>query len=741
MRSTSYDLSVVATDPTTGGREIYDAGPMSTLNLPDLSGWYMVPSMPAGFSSIDPGFSAGPVFAGSPAGSVLMGLPGLVTDGTIPTVSPSGAFDIYYSQDLKYFSYESANIQSSLETERGTANGRGGRPNPTASTDPIDYFDGAVDYSTTDLESDGLGSSFTQSRSWTAESQLTVSDPGAAAPSLGERNGNGWISDSVPMLQQSVQRQQHLGHPLGHGRGNLRAIRRAIRAHQLQRRHAGPQRQLPRMGRLAGQRSHVQRLYATPAHGLPGQFVSMTDAGGIKTCASAWSTNPASLGAITEIDRYDATGTVVLETWTYTYIPSSAEYNAGLISEVQLWRGDDLVQQVLYAYYDGTYLGDDRYGNLGDLKTAAIEDAAGGILSTDYYRYYTPYDLIDPSSGEQIGYIGGLKYVFDAASYAALVGSGVTDPAGAADAAVAPYAEHYFQYDQERRVTLHSVQGAGATAGIGVAATGGIGTFTYTYAANASYYDNTTNPSDGTNCWDYETTETLPDGNENFVYCNFLGEAILNDFYDKSDPSNVALSGDHWKTFYQYNPAGQVVMEAEPSAVIDYDTTYPDLNVIEKYLDADSGVINLTDYYAAPNTATADTAGGVAGFFEDSMIQVGGTGTPILQETKDYYCATSGGSTNVVEADDTVYRNDHGSGGEKTSYTYSHWDLVRPEWVTTSLPVVPDGTTSGTVDENGSNSANTSTTVYDQYGRVILDERCQRLHHLYGLRQPDRRRR
>ena len=106
----------------------------------------------------------------------------------------------------------------------------------------------------------------------------------------------------------------------------------------------------------------------------------MTDAGGIKIAAVHWSTDAASLGAITEIDRYNADGTVV-ERWKYSYNASGSLYNAGLLNSVQLCRSDGqgnwpVVQQVLYGYYNGTYAGDNQYGNLGDLKTATVRTAA-----------------------------------------------------------------------------------------------------------------------------------------------------------------------------------------------------------------------------------------------------------------------------------------------------------------------------------------------------------------------------
>ena len=95
----------------------------------------------------------------------------------------------------------------------------------------------------------------------------------------------------------------------------------------------------------------------------------------------------------------------------YSYL-GSTDPNAGLLSNVTLRtagqrrdRGPSL-QQVQYAYYDGTQNG----GNLGDLMTATVENAGGTAISTSYYRYYT--------AGEANGYQHGLEYVVNPASYA-----------------------------------------------------------------------------------------------------------------------------------------------------------------------------------------------------------------------------------------------------------------------------------------------------------------------------------
>jgi hypothetical protein len=64
------------------------------------------------------------------------------------------------------------------------------------------------------------------------------------------------------------------------------------------------------------------------------------------------------------------------------------------------------VRQVQYSYYDGTQT---YGGNVGDLMTASVLDGNNNVLTTSYYRYYTP--------GQPNGYTDGLHYVFNPTSY------------------------------------------------------------------------------------------------------------------------------------------------------------------------------------------------------------------------------------------------------------------------------------------------------------------------------------
>src|SRR5207249_2649919 len=93
------------------------------------------------------------------------------------------------------------------------------------------------------------------------------------------------------------------------------------------------------------------------------------------------------------------------EEFAYSYISGGG--NDGLLSSVLLHRRDNggawgIVRKVSYTYYGN----DENNGNLGDLKTATIKDAAGNTLETTYYRYYTQADIDNSANG----YVHGLKY-------------------------------------------------------------------------------------------------------------------------------------------------------------------------------------------------------------------------------------------------------------------------------------------------------------------------------------------
>ena len=156
-----------------------------------------------------------------------------------------------------------------------------------------------------------------------------------------------------------------------------------------------------------------------------------------------------------------------------------------------------------------------------------------------------------------------------------------------------------------------------------------------------------------------------------------------------------------------------MIFTANPSAMTGYSDSYNDLvnwsDGSSDYISASAGLIT-TYSYAASTTATTSTAGNAAGYLQETAIQQGTSGTPIPQESYTYIMNTVGTIDFFNVATDTVYRNTDGSGGETTSYAYTFFSGTnQPQSIVTTLPII-------TTDENGSNSANTTTTYFDTFG-------------------------
>jgi hypothetical protein len=174
------------------------------------------------------------------------------------------------------------------------------------------------------------------------------------------------------------------------------------------------------------------------------------------------------------------------------------------------------------------------------------------------YRYWTPTD----TNYSTLGYLGGLKYIFNPQDYSRAMAAGV-DPTSASDAAVAPFASNYFEYDSGHRVTKEVAQGAGCSC----SGASGQGTFTYAYTTS-------TNTSDYNN-WTYKTVETLLDDTSSTLYtdtlyANFFGETMLSSFKDVSDAADATLDNTTWNTYWKFDTAGRTIQMAAPSAVASF---------------------------------------------------------------------------------------------------------------------------------------------------------------------------
>jgi RHS repeat-associated protein len=556
---------------------------------------------------------------------------------------------------------------------------------------PVRYADGTVALSSIDLTSGGFGASWTQSRSWSNTAGYAALD--ANGNPVGA-NGNGWVDSQLPFLLSDNSGNTAIvvlsgTNALFFDNVNSNPTPRFFVQDQL--RHANGEFIVTD---TVGDQIHFYDFsQGRIGQSRSGRFKSMTDPYGNTSIVTSWTAdgNPA------ETVRSTPAGVnpPATESWLYSYVSSGV--NQGLLANVSLRRlGTNgtwtIVRQVHYAYYNTG----EANGNPGDLKTAVIEDGAGNVLDTSYYRYYPSYGGFD-----------GLKYVFNPQSFARL-SAVVANPFTASDQQAAPYADNYFEYDAERRVSKEVAQGTTCDC----SNTGGQGTFTF------SYFMNFNNP-DAPNSWTYRTIEILPDSrptfvSQNIIYCNSYGEVLLK-VYESGTPGNT----QKWDTFYQYDAEGRLILQANPSAVTGYDESTPDLlkNVAGhyQYLQDNQGEITRIDYYAA-TTATETTPGGAAGYYEDTTLQQGQLGTPIVLNSTQYFAHSGGGATVYPQATTTVYRNPDGTGAETTQYADTWYPgTVRMESQTVTQPVV-------SADQNGPGVADTQTTVYDIYGRSIWQQ-------------------
>lgn len=414
---------------------------------------------------------------------------------------------------------------------------------------------------------------------------------------------------------------------------------------------------------------------------------------------------------VSQVERTDATSDTT-ERMVYTYGTSSGD---PLLSSVTLQRkeGTGSWNNIIRATY--TYYGyQEDYGVEEDLKTVTTAEWDGSDwkeTGTSYYRYYGPSDGTSSSSSSSSGTSGVwtpqthlLKYVLTPAAYARLKADpSVTDPLTASNTIVAQYADYYFEYDNQKRVTKEMVQGASQT---------------YLFSYEQSSF------SDGYNSWTYKTTETLPDGNQNIIYCNYAGQTMLKVFKSGSD---------EWLDFSKYDDSGRIIMHALPAAVTGYDDTEADLLVYNsmtgkyQYLRDNAGLIETYAY---------DTC---SGYLARESVQEGQTGSSVKLAEYEYVACTgetSGGTSSSSSSSSSssgcpsailwlkskviTYPSDTNQ-NEKiiTSYSYTFYSgTCQVAQKTTTLPAIP-------TSQNGSGVSSSRKEYYDSYGNPSwrMDER------------------
>ena len=96
----------------------------------------------------------------------------------------------------------------------------------------------------------------------------------------------------------------------------------------------------------------------------------------------------------------------------------------------------------------------------------------------------------------------------------------------------------------------------------------------------------------------------------------------------------------------------------------------------------------------------------MAGYYQDTKIQQGETGSTILQAAQQYIAHTASGVTIYPVANTTRYRNTNG-GAETTSYSYTWFTNTNQiQSQTTTLPTISSG-------QNGPGTADTQIVFFD----------------------------
>ena len=342
-----------------------------------------------------------------------------------------------------------------------------------------------------------------------------------------------------------------------------------------------------------------------------GYFMSRTDSYGNKvevTSRHANDFHPLEVQQTSIINSQSVT-----DSFLYSYDSNTADdpYLLSIIHRRKTGTGSwKNISKVSYTYYNPG----DLYGNIGDLRTVTNADWDGSVWNstgTIHYRYWVEANETSSSSSsssssayQQDNSKHRLKYIVDAAAYQKMIDDPtISHPLTATDLQVSLYASHYFEYDDEGKVTKEIVNG---------------GSQSYTFSYQLSTFQ------DGYNRWKRKTIETQPDGTKNIVYTNYASQTMLKVFQ---------AGTEEWYEYYQYDPSGNLQLKADPSAITGYDEDYADLlglnpiTGLYTYLHNTEGLIHTYTHH------------GPTGFLASESVQKGEQGTSIkLSEYKYIPC-------------------------------------------------------------------------------------------------------
>jgi RHS repeat-associated protein len=352
------------------------------------------------------------------------------------------------------------------------------------------------------------------------------------------------------------------------------------------------------------------------------------------------------------------------------------------VESVTLKLQDKPVRRVRFTYYQSG----DTGGNLDDLKSAIIEqyDVGTGswrIVARKHYRYYL--------TGEPNGFASGLKLVIGATAYQQMLDAGL-NPETATEAELFQFADFYYEYDAEKRVSLERLEGGRREYG-------------FTYLVNGS--------NDGSpNLWLTKTVETLPDGSHNRVYTN-AGYSVLVKILEE------AATSRQWVDAYTYTELFRPATHAHPSAVASVTEPSGSGDALTVSLNAAEGLIEVTGYHDTTNPTT----GTVAGYVSTLGVKRGSGGTLEVTEKLTYDTQTVGDVSLHPIREKFVYpvAGMADEDAPKTEYSRSWYEeggnpTFQVQELETTQPLV-------STDENGSGVAGVTQQVFDRFGRATWE--------------------
>lgn len=580
----------------------------------------------------------------------------------------------------------------------------GGNPGATSiSTAPIRYGNGELINSETDLQSTGFDQ-FGITRSWSNRTAYGMDYRNTSTFMLESSFGNNWIVAQFPRLHEAVGSQTLAPTGANHVLGFNFDPSTGLYSGQMYRKEKLTQTAVPyntlAMDDTKGGETVYKDFTINTPQAQRGKMQEYWDPRG-NYMAVTYGTSGASQDRVVEIDRRYAWRGIWEEAFTFGYY-TTGPY-AGKCSSAAHYKWINsawvLIRYTFYYYYDGT----EANGNLGDLKRVEVYDGVG-LITVRYYRYYNNVG-VDP-------WVGGLKYVVGPTAHerlSAAVGSYAQIDA-ASDATIATYADQYFEYDYWGNVTKEVVNGAGCSCPS--AGTKGTFTFTYTQSTNA----------DGYNSWKNKTEEKFYHEDTdlvwtNTIYTNYLSEVMLRTFQEDG-------SANIWRWYTQFDSAGRIILQAEPSAVTGQTEAAADLMNSGQYLADTTGLYHVTEYYSSTDIPN----GAVQGYLQRYSCKQGETGSLVKKSEHKYTSHTANlylaGVTIYPASSSIIYRNADGTGSITTSYAYT-WrtDGSNPSGGntilsrTTTFPVV-------TTAQNGPNSADVLTEFFDEDQRLewVKDE-------------------